>query len=70
MFDDVNKMIGFMPGSYLYYTLKYITPAFVWVSNAEHVENKILICSHAWKGKALLLMEKHNVRRCRYLANK
>ena len=60
MFDDVNTMIGFRPGSYLYYTLKYLSPALIWVSNAEHVENKILIFSDASKEKALILMEKHN----------
>ena len=63
MFDDVNKMIGFMPGSFLYYTLKYMSPALIWVSNAEHIENKILICSHASKEKASILMGKHDVRR-------
>ena len=62
LFDQVKDMLGYRPGPFMYYSLKFVTPAFILVSNSENNENKICICSPAWKGKALTLMAKHNVK--------
>ena len=52
-------MLGYRPGAFLYYALKYMSPAFIWVSNADNNETKLFICSQASKEKTLTLMVKH-----------